>query len=145
MTTFCPESQIDFRNLTTSDERRRLKIGHLENIFGHFENVVAAIANDSTQRGLLDLRQLFRFENARIFIPKSKKPIDYMIQLLYQYSNKNSINLSPSLNRRNCSASKHWNVGPTLAPLTGSSAIPPTQISTLPRQSFTISNESNFN
>ena len=43
----------------------------------------------------------------------------------------NVTNLSPSLKRRNCSASKHLKVGPTLAPSIRSSAMPPTQISTL--------------
>jgi hypothetical protein len=56
-----------------------LKIGHLEDVLRHFEDVVAAIANDSAQCGLLDLRQLFRLENARIFIPKSESQWASMI------------------------------------------------------------------
>ena len=39
--------------------------------------------------------------------------------------------LSPSLSRRNCSTKRQRKVGPTLAPSSGSSAIPPTHTSTL--------------
>lgn len=80
MATLGPEPQIDFRNLTACDEIWRLKIGHLEDVLRHFEDVVAAVANDSTQRGLFDLSQLFRFENARIFVPKSGSRVELSIK-----------------------------------------------------------------
>jgi hypothetical protein len=80
MATLGPESQIDFRNLTASDESGRLKIGHLEDVLRNFEDVIAAVANDSTQRGLFNLSQLFRFENARIFVPKSGSRVELSIK-----------------------------------------------------------------
>lgn len=72
MATLGPESQINFRYFVAGDERWRLKVGHFENIFRDFEDVVTAIANDSSQRRLLDLSQLFRLKNTRTFIPESK-------------------------------------------------------------------------
>jgi hypothetical protein len=57
---------------------------------------------------------------------------NWMLLIIFTFQYTTCIYLSPSRRRWNCSTKRHLNVGPTLAPSSWSSRIPPTQISKLP-------------
>lgn len=72
MTAITPEPKIYFWYVFTRDILRGLKLWQTEYVLSYFEDVITAIANHSTEGCLFDLRQLFRLEYSRIFIPESK-------------------------------------------------------------------------
>lgn len=59
-------------------------------------------------------------------------PSNWILLIIFTFQHTIPTDLSPSRRRRNCSTKRHLNVGPTLAPSSWSSRIPPTQISKLP-------------